>query len=1001
MNQEEQTHRNLRPVAGWVPDGGFTMAAIALPAVLLTCRLALSADLQPATTVGPEQANASEAFIPDVFSFRYGCFRTRVDLNGEWEFKIDKEGIGTTQGWHEGREMFDRTIIIPGAPQAQGVGAPNQRQKNQFLDPFWVRRKFQMPGISSGQRVWLRLGGVLPAAAIYLNGQYVGYTKSSRTQQRVDVTRFVKPGAENLVAIKVCDFPKVRLDGMHEWQELSMIWSGVYRPVCLEITDEVSLIDQYIQPRLAQSSADVSFALSHPSPSPLRVVLKVMDGNRSLGSAEATLAAGQTEGHAEVKLGKFITWYPTHPKLYTMETLVYREGGKQPIDKSGLRFGMREISTTTNKFILNGKPIYVRCMGDMGLYLDTIAPPVDINWYLPKLKRARDFGMNMGKVCVETWSQDFVEAADEAGIMLIQEMPFGVGPVLRANRYTVDQQFRSYFSSELDGLVKQSRNHASVVSYSMSSELEFGQQTQESFEFFSRELTAQAKKLAPHALTIDCTGYLDSVKTAKGERITDYYASIIPTWCKEVLDETVVNNDGRHPSVLHEWNWWSCYPDPNDKPKYQETQMLPTWFDTLVATARTNGQEQLIPTYRKNSLWLQALSRKDGLEYARRCPHVEGFILWSWIDFHQYAEGVLDDFWQPKNVSAKEFLKSVGDSVVVLAKEGNRALNLDQIGRLPLAVSHYGEADLTGAVLKWKAVRGKTVFDRGHLKLTSVKYGELIQAGDAEVHLPKADMGYKFDLLVTLEKNGKAVNANNWSFWAFSEPGPDVMALGQATNAGHVIGDAVFLRLKPASTAPIPAATKLVVAERVDQTLVDYIQAGGRCLLFTQGAVIEQDKIYYPGMVNFYTLFRALPWNAGPGNAGSVITPHPALADFPYEGMCDLQFVWAIRGVVPMNFEPLRPYGVKPIIRMIDFYKNNANNAHLLEFGVGQGQVLVTSLNLMTNLNQKLDVRNLAASMMNYVQSGKFAPSTQVPRAEFLRLFSPRPELEQKTEKTK
>ena len=34
----------------------------------------------------------------------------------------------------------------------------------------------------------------------------------------------------------------------------------------------------------------------------------------------------------------------------------------------------------------------------------------------------------MGSVCVENWSQDFVEAADEAGIMVIQEMPFGVGP---------------------------------------------------------------------------------------------------------------------------------------------------------------------------------------------------------------------------------------------------------------------------------------------------------------------------------------------------------------------------------------------------------------------------------------------------------------------------------------------------------------------------------------------------------------------------------------------
>ena len=965
---------------------------MALLFVLFGCALATSAEIQKDKTYGTDQQQASECFLPDVFSFRYGCFRPQVDLNGTWQFQLDKEGVGVARGWHEGKGSFDRTIEIPGVPQAQGIGTPNSRQKSQFLDSFWVRRKFQMPRLESGKRVWLRLGGVLPAAEVYLNGRRVGYTKSSRTQQRVDVTEFVQPGAENMVAIKVCDFPKVRLDGMYEWQELSMTWSGVYRPVCLEITDKVSLIDEYIQPRLMQSKAAVSFALSHPSPSPLRVVLKATDGQRTLGSAEVTLPAGETEGKAEVKLRKFITWYPTHPKLYTMETLIYREGGRQPIDRSGLRFGMREISTTTNKFILNGKPIYVRCMGDMALYLDTIAPPVDLNWYLPRLKLARDFGINMGKVCVETWSQDFVEAADEAGIMLIQEMPFGVGPVLRANRYTIDKDFRNYFSQELDGLVKQSRNHASVVSYSMSSELEFGAQTQESFNFFSRELTSQAKKLAPHALAIDCTGYLDSVKTAKGDRLTDFYASIIPTWSKEVLDETVVNNDGQHPALLHEWNWWSCYPNPNDKPKYKDTQMLPTWFDTLVESARKNGQEELIPTYRKNSLWVQALSRKDGLEYARRCPHVEGFILWSWVDFHQYAEGVVDDFWQPKNVSAREFLKSVGDTVVVLAKEGNRALRMGGFEQIPLAVSHYGEANLAGSVLKWKAVRGNKVFDQGQLKLASVNYGELTQAGSAEVNLPNADKGYKIELRVSLEKRGKVVNANNWSFWAFAEPALDVVSLGQVTNAGHTIGDTVFLRLNPASSALIPRETKLVVADGLDQALEEYIKAGGKCLLMTRGAVIEQDKIYYKGMPNFYTYFRALPWNAGPGNAGSVITPHPALAGFPCEDFCDLQFVWAIRGVVPMNFEPLRQYGAKPIIRMIDFYKNNANNAHLLEFGVGQGKVLVTSLNLRTNLNQKLDVRNLTASLIRYVQSEQFAPTAQVPEAEFVRLFSPRPE---------
>jgi len=85
---------------------------------------------------------------------------------------------------------------------------------------------------------------------------------------------------------------------------------------------------------------------------------------------------------------------------------------------------------------------------------------VDLNWYLPRLKRARDFGINMGKVCVETWSQDFVEPQMKAGIISSRKCPLAWGRCSGPNRYTIDKEFRNYFSQELDGLVKQSRNHA-------------------------------------------------------------------------------------------------------------------------------------------------------------------------------------------------------------------------------------------------------------------------------------------------------------------------------------------------------------------------------------------------------------------------------------------------------------------------------------------------------------------------------------------------------------
>jgi len=941
-----------------------------------------------AAASAPGKMVSGTMFITDAFSHR-GSYRPQLDLNGAWQFRRDEDGQGQTRGWHEGKGLFRDQITIPGAPQAQGIGEPCARQKNFFFGPFWVRRTFEVPPFDSGKRVWLRIGGLLPAAEIYLNGLYVGYTTSSRTQQRADVTRFVKPGANNLIAIKVCDLPEVRLDGIWEMGECAKNWTGVYRPVACEITDAVSLIDAYVQPRLSSKSVRVSATLSEPASEPLRLLFRVRDGKRAIGEAEATLQPGKADAEVEVKLARFTTWSPNHPKLYDLEVAVLEEGASAPTDRVGVRFGMREITTQGTQFLLNGKPIFLRCFGDNQYYPETLSPPPDKEWYLPRLKLARRYGMNGVKSCVEILSGDYLEAADEAGIMVIQEMPFGLSG-LRANRYTLDDRFREYYAKELDGLVRESRNHASIIAYSMSSEMELNNQTQQSFDFFSRDLVRQAKALAPHALVIDCTGYVTTEMTPKGKRETDFYAMVIPTWMKEVLDETPIDTDGRHPSIMHEYNWWSCYPDPADTPKWAHAQLRPFWLETLVKTARANGQEQLIPAYRRNSLRLQALCRKDGIEYTRRSPGVEGYIMWLLIDFGQYCEGLLDDFWQPKNVSVKEFAKSNGDTVIVLAREGNRCLRTGCAQRIPLAVSSYAEESLRDCTLKWEA-KGGPFAQSGTLSIPELRQGGLTQAGSAALVLPRTERAFRFVLRAVLRANGRVVNTNDWSFWAFPEIRRGLRRATAAESAAKLVEGGALLRLGSARGAPIPERTPLVVADSVDAALADYVQRGGACLLFSRGSVIENTTLY-AGVVSFYKLFRTIPWNAGPGNSGTVISTHPALAAFPHDDMCDLQFVSMIRGVLPMEFTPLAQFGVSPIIRAIDHYAGNRNNAYLLEFKVGRGKVIATTLEVLGRFDERIETRQMFQCLLDYAGGPRFAPGARVPADEFLRLFSPRAE---------
>ncbi len=950
--------------------------------VLGASLVSLVAGLQDGAAMAKESAEpprSGATFVPDVFS-HWGGHRARIDLNGTWAFRRDPDDRGKARGWHEGKGEFADTMKIPGAPQAQGFGEPTQVQKTFFMEPFWVRRTCRLPKLGADQRVWLRIGGILPAAEIHLNGKYVGYTQSSRTQQRVDVTSFARASAENLIAIKVCDFPEVRLDGIYEMGEYAKTWTGVYRPVSLEITDRVSVLDAYVQPDLASGSVKVSLDLSEAPAAPVTAMLSVMGGKQRIGEARVVIPKGHRQATGEVALQAYKTWSPNHPHLYTLEIALVSGWQADPIDRAAIRFGMREMSAKGTKFYLNGTPIFWRCFGDDQLYLETLCPPADKDWFLTRLKRARAYGMNGMKGCVETISQDCIEAADEAGIMIIQEMPFGLSD-LRANRYTIDTRFRDYYAEELDGLVRVSRNHASVVAYSMSSEMEFGRQTQASFDFFSRDLVRQTRRLAPHALVIDCTGYLTSEETKKGRRDTDFYASIIGTWSKEVLEEAPVGTDRKHPTLLHEYNWWSNYPDPSQKPKYANAQMKPFWLDTLVKTAWENGQGELIDLYCKNSLWLQALCRKDGIEYTRRNPDVEGYILWLLIDYHRASEGLLDDFWDPKNVSAETFLESNGDTVVVLAKEGNRCLTSPGKHRISLAVDHYGEEALDGCVIRWKAT-GPYLSQQGTLEVPTLNVGELTQAGDAALDLPATERARKFELQVSLHQRDRLVNTNRWSFWAFPEM-RDALVRDTARQA-------IVLQSRSAPDQRKLAGASFVVTDIADAALGEYVEGGGACLLLGRGIAIENTTCYY-GSVSFYRKFRTIPWNAGnSGNSGTVISHHPALEAFPHEGRCDLQFLSMIKGALPMEFSPLSKHGVTPIIRAIDHYMANRNNAYLLEFKVGKGKVLVTSLGILEKLNEHVEARYLLKCLLDYAQDARFAPVASVPKDEFVKRFGPR-----------
>lgn len=144
------------------------------------------------------------------------------NLEGEWRFRTDPDGIGEQQGWQS--PDFDdsawRSLRVPGYWEPQGVtetrpGVPPKTlpgvRWTDYDGVAWYRLRFVIPAEWSGKTLCLSLGSVDDADRTFLNGVLVGETPITRPQA-VQVRRLyrlppeaVRPGRENVLAVRVTD----------------------------------------------------------------------------------------------------------------------------------------------------------------------------------------------------------------------------------------------------------------------------------------------------------------------------------------------------------------------------------------------------------------------------------------------------------------------------------------------------------------------------------------------------------------------------------------------------------------------------------------------------------------------------------------------------------------------------------------------------------------------------------------------------------------------------
>jgi beta-galactosidase len=897
-----------------------------------------------------------------VSSQEFDTRRRRIDLNGRWAFSYDTAGKGLQDGWFKPGHPLPETILVPGCSQSRfhasaGTlrssydGLPELDEqvllKHPCRQPSWYKRKVRIPAAWQGQPVWLHIGGVKPAADIWINGSHAGRTVSSRTPVRCDISSWIRFGSSNDVTIRI-DWSQ---DVFHGLFDILSSWSGLYRSVWVESVPPRFIADiqalPALHPRAVTVRVKLDGAMATDDESWEIAITVRQSKSRCIARAKIKPRLGEPITGLRLPLPDARLWSPDSPSLHTAEvSLIHRH---TVVDTGVVRFGLREITTRGFRVLLNGSPIFLRGGCDDQLYPETVCPPADKAFYVTRLRKARQWGFNYTKSCVEIFTKEFLDAADEIGLLVCEEMPLLVRDSIQRSPDRVPSA--DAIRRDVEQIITSDRNHPSVVIYSMSSELSTPWLENKAwFRFFSQDLPAVARRCHPAALVIDATGtscgpdtgaQSVAVDSRWGPRDTDLDGSWLQ-WaltCRPLAGPIPGLASATKPFLFHEFAWITALSDPALVRRFARLPLKPLHVPDMITAARANGQGRQLPELVTASRQLKHALRKQAFELARSEPKAAGYHHWLIHDFPFCAEGVLNEFWEASpDLAASEFRSCNGDTVLVL--EHGPGWSFVWGERLPLSVtiSHFGAAPLLRPELRWRLRSGIRTLAHGRQGFRALPCGKLLRVRLPRIALPQGGKPARLLLEVQLSDSGRRVTSNRWPLWAFP----------------HVTDD------WDKSTAHT-----VMRVDRLDHAALNHLADGGRVLLINPGTAHPSagDLPRAEGE----PLYRTVPYNMGTtGNMGTVIRPHPALGDFPHEGWCD--FAWApmIDGSRPFRLDV---FGCRiiPIIRSIGHMRTMQDKAYLFEISVGKGRLLAASLCMPTPSKADPAARYLLSALVRYL----------------------------------
>ncbi len=326
------------------------------------------------------------------------------------------------------------------------------------------------------KQVIINIGGAKSCFYLWVNGEFVGYSEDAKTNSEFDITKFVRFGERNLIALQVFKWS----DGSYfECQDFWRL-SGIERDITLYAQPKTHILDYKVVADLDSTYKngvlDVEVTVENLAPqnvgannhSPLgRITFDY--GPYNVTRPITIPDNGKQTSRFHFILPDVDSWNAEHPYLYPF-WIILEDNQGNTLDEAAISIGFRNIRIENGQLLVNGVPVTIRGV-DRHEHDPQTGHVVSIERMEQDIRLMKANNINTIRTSHYPNSPEFYYLCDIYGMYVIDEANAeshaqGYGEKSLAKR----ADFKEATVARVRNMYERDKNHPCIISWSLGNE---------------------------------------------------------------------------------------------------------------------------------------------------------------------------------------------------------------------------------------------------------------------------------------------------------------------------------------------------------------------------------------------------------------------------------------------------------------------------------------------------------------------------------------------------